>query len=100
MRQRLKLRPEEWTGIALAICCVFLIAFTAFLTAVHTHSSNSGVPSHSCSICALTHCGVAPAALSTMVPGTPGTAFLVLRFQAHRILLSFSDHFIRPPPLG
>jgi hypothetical protein len=97
MRAQPKLQPGTWARYALAVVCVFLIVLTGFLAAVHVHSS---VPSHSCSICALTHSGVVPAALGTPAPVIASSALVALSFQAPRVLLSVFDQFIRPPPLG
>jgi hypothetical protein len=83
-----------------ALFCVLLIALTGFVTAVHVHANDSGVPNHSCSICALAHAGVAPAVLASPLPVFTRSALFQAPNQTPRSLLLVSSQYIRPPPLG
>ncbi len=97
-------KPDLRTGTsvyrAVALCCVVLIAMTGFVAAVHVHANNSGVPNHSCSICALAHSGVAPAQVASAVPVFARSALFQASPQAPLYLLLVPSQFIRPPPLG
>jgi hypothetical protein len=83
-----------------ALCCVLLIAITGFVAAVHVHANGSGVPDHSCSICALAHSGVAPAHAASALPVFARSELLQASAQALLSLLVVPSQFIRPPPLG
>ena len=85
---------------AVALCCVLLIALTGFVAAVHTHANDSGLPNHSCSICALAHAGVAPTQVASALPVFAGSALFQASEQAPLSLLLVPSQFIRPPPLG
>jgi hypothetical protein len=96
------MRPGNWAYRAVALCCVLLIAMTGFVAAVHvhTHANDSGVPNHSCSVCALAHSGVAPAQVASVVPVFARSALFQAYAQAPLSLLLVPSQFIRPPPLG
>src|SRR6476661_8484855 len=100
MTCRPDLRTGTWAYRAVALCCVLLIALTGFIAAVHVHASNSGVPNHSCSVCALAHAGIAPADLGSPLPIFTRSTVIQASNQTPRSLLLVSSQFIRPPPLG
>jgi hypothetical protein len=94
------LRAGTWAYRAVALCCVLLIALTGFVAAVHSHANDSGIPNHSCSVCALAHAGVAPAELQTAPPVLVRSVVFHASPQTALSLLLVSSQFIRPPPLG
>src|SRR6266498_3040838 len=100
MTSKPDLRAGTCAYRAVAVCCVLLVALAGFITAAHVHANNSGVPNHSCSVCALAHAGVAPAELQTQLPVLVRSAVFQATAQAPRSLLLISSQFIRPPPLG
>ena len=97
-------KPDLWSGTwarrAVALGCVLLIALTGFVAAVHVHPGASGVPNHSCSVCALAHAGVAPVEFGSHLPVFVRAAVLQVADKAPHSLLLVSTQFIRPPPLG
>jgi len=93
------LRSGTWAYRAVALCCVLLIAITGFVAAVHVHANGSGVPDHSCSVCALAHSGVAPTQVALALPVFARSALFQASAQAPLSLLLVPSQFIRPPPL-
>src|SRR5437899_221189 len=100
MTRKPDLRAGTWPYRAVALCCVLLIALTGFVAATHVHANDSGVPNHSCSVCALAHAGVAPAEVQTALPVLVRSAVFQASAQRPLSLLLVSSQFIRPPPLG
>ena len=98
MKAQYKSREWHVARVSLALCAIVLISLTSFLAAVHVHPS--GVPNHACSICALTHSGVAPAEFASTLPALLSSVFAPASPQDPHTLLLVSTQFIRPPPLG
>src|SRR5436190_21942092 len=94
------LRSGTWAYRSIVLCCVLLIALTGFVSAVHVHSDRSGVPNHSCSVCALAHSGVAPSQAASILPVFARSALFQASARAPLSLLLVPSQFIRPPPLG
>src|SRR5437773_2254054 len=43
-----------------AVLCVLLVFLTGFVAVVHVHPDSAKTPQHSCSVCVLSHSGIAP----------------------------------------
>src|SRR6185503_16827808 len=93
-------RPARRAHAVVAVCCAVLIALAGFVAVVHAHPGTSRTASHSCSICALAHSGVAPAVPGAFVPAVAHSCLLQALPQTPPSLLLSSTQFIRPPPLG
>lgn len=100
MKTQPYLRALGWAYIAVAMCCVALIALTGSVAAVHVHPAGSGAANHSCSVCALAHAGVAPAVSASPLPSLVGSIFALTLSRTPHSLILVSSQFIRPPPLG
>ena len=93
-------RSAKWAYAAVALVCIGLVVFTGSLAAIHVHAGHSRISSHPCSVCALAHSGIAPAALGSDLPVLVRTRLIPTSSQTLHSLLVTSAQFIRPPPLG
>src|SRR5436305_7884050 len=81
-----------------AVLCVLLVFLTGFVAVVHAHPDSAKTPQHSCSVCALSHSGIAPVQIVVAVPTVARTLLAEkLAAEPKSLLLVFSLR-IRPPP--
>jgi hypothetical protein len=100
MKSQPDLHAGTWAYRAVAVGCVFLIALTGLVSAVHIHPDGSGVPDHSCSVCALANAGVTPAEIASPLPALVRSLVTQTFSPTAHALVLVSSQFIRPPPLG
>ena|SRR5213080_4324641 len=91
--------PEDSTARrAGAALCVVLVFLTGFVAVVHVHPDSAKTPQHSCSVCALSHSGIAPIQIAVMAPTLARTVLAEVTAAAPKSLLLASSLCIRPPP--
>src|SRR5437879_9468763 len=81
-----------------AVLCVFLVLLTGFVAVVHVHPDSAKTPQHSCSVCALSHSGIAPIQIVVAAPTLTRTLFAEVTVAAPKSLLLVPSLYIRPPP--
>jgi hypothetical protein len=81
-----------------SLVCIFLVAFTGFIQAVHVHADDSKLASHECSICSVAHSGVLSSAVYRPVPVFVRSVLTVLPEVASNSFGFVSSLRIRPPP--
>src|SRR5437763_9901045 len=81
-----------------AVLCVLLVFLTGFVAVVHVHPDSAKAPQHSCSVCALSHSGIAPVQIVVAVPTIARTLLAEILAAEPKSLLLVSSLRIRPPP--